>query len=177
MAKNVIESYSKKAQEILAKYNAELQKLKETITAQEGVIAQAEDEMEKAMEIADENAWKKANAKKHEAEDSIEWNKRRAQVLKDSALIDAAEYDKVKAEIEAQKEQISAEAKAKVGELLSQAEKILADAESEIRSGNGVLDVYAREIVKSAASVLIQSGGENLAGAKAHIGRAQNALS
>ena len=53
MAKNVIESYSKKAQEILAKYNAELQKLKETITAQEGEIAQAEDEMEKAMEIAD----------------------------------------------------------------------------------------------------------------------------
>ena len=98
-------------------------------------------------------------------------------MLKDSALIDAAEYDKVKAEIGAQKEQISAEAKAKVGELLSQAEKILADAESEIRSGNGVLDVYAREIVKSAASVLIQSGAENLAGAKAHIGRAQNALS
>lgn len=175
MAKNVIESYSKKAQEILAKYNAELQKLKETITAQEGEIAQAEDEMEKAMEIADENAWKKANAKKHEAEDSIEWNKRRAQVLKDSALIDAEEYSKVKAEIAAQQDQISAEANTKARELLSQAEKILADAENEIRSGNNVLDVYARQIVKSENPVLSQTG--SLAGARAHIGRAVNVLS
>ncbi len=175
MAKNVIETYSKKAQEILTKYNAELQKLQESITAQEGVISQAEDEMEKAMEVADESAWKKANAKKHEAEDSIEWNKRRAQVLKDSSIIDAEEYSKVKAEIGAQQEQIHADAAAKARELLSQAEKILADAESDIRAGNGVLDVYAKQIVKSESPVLGQTG--NLAGAKAHIGRAVNALS
>lgn len=175
MAKNVIETYSKKSQEILTKYNAELQKLQESITAQEGVISQAEDEMEKAMETADESAWKKANAKKHEAEDSIEWNKRRAQVLKDSALIDAEEYNKVKAEIAAQQDQISAEANTKARELLSQAEKILADAENEIRSGNNVLDVYARQIVKSENPVLGQTG--SLAGARAHIGRAVNVLS
>ena len=176
MAKNVIETYSKKAQEILAKHNAELQKLQEAIKAQEGVIVQAEDEMEKAMEIADENAWKKANAKKHEAEDSIEWNERRAQVLKDSSIVDAEEYSKVKAEIGAQQEQIHADASAKARELLSQAEKILADAESDIRAGNCVLDVYARQIVKSESPVCPSTSTCNLAGAKAHIGRAQNAL-
>lgn len=180
MAKNVIEIYSKKAQEIIQANEAELQKLRDEITAQEGKIAEAEAEMESAMKVADQDSWKKANNKKRDASDSIEWSKRRLAILKKNPIIDEAELDRVQNEITAYQKSISDDAAKRVKDLIAQAQKILADAIAEINSGNSVKAKYAVNIAKTGDNAMQSKARPfdtgSFASVRNHFERADNNL-